>query len=330
MTDREGTQLSPDAAFSLLANETRFEIVRALWELYDPQDRGHVVKFADLYEGDAAVAFSELYDRVGYDDTGNFNYHLERLTDHFVRRTDGGYELTEAGFEVARAVIAGTVSDRPRVDPTEIEERCPRCEAPVVVDYDDHHLHVSCTECLGLWQNAAGDDGVVFTLPLPPTGLAERTLTEAFHATIAYNSNRIRSFVDGVCPDCSSVVETSVDVCETHDLADRGGCPACHRQHAVEVTVACTRCKSVSRGPLTIAILAHPAVTAFYHDHGLDHQFSTWESFGRAQTVTETVLDTDPLRVRVVIPCGDERLRVDLDASLAAVDVGRETGTPLG
>jgi DNA-binding transcriptional ArsR family regulator len=81
-------------AFKLLGDETRLAILLALWEAHEP--------FAD---GDA-VGFSTLRDRVGTADSGRFNYHLDRLTDHFVRRTDDGYELREAGLTVGRSVIA--------------------------------------------------------------------------------------------------------------------------------------------------------------------------------------------------------------------------------
>ncbi|MFP8958481.1 ArsR family transcriptional regulator [Natrialbaceae archaeon A-CW3] len=313
----ESSTLSPGDAFAVLANETRFEIVQALWERYEPEDPANLVKFGDLYDSDATVTFSELYEHVGYDDTGNFNYHLEQLTDHFVRRTETGYELTEAGFEVARSVVAGTVCERPRLDTAEIDERCPQCDAPVVVAYDNHHIRVSCRRCLGLWQNAEGDDGVLFTFAFPPTGLTDRSAEEAFHAALVYNLTRIRSFILGVCPDCSGVVAQSLDICEAHEPADRGGCPRCHRRHAIEVVQCCRQCKSVARGPLTIGILAHPQVTAFYHEQGVDHRFASWETFERGVTVTEDVLETNPLRIALTIPCGDDELRLRLDEELA-------------
>ncbi|MEF8791004.1 MAG: ArsR family transcriptional regulator, partial [Haloarculaceae archaeon] len=66
-------------AFELLGNETRLAILVALWEQYEPFGR------------DGAVRFSELRARVGTADSGRFNYHLDRLDDHFVESTDDGY-----------------------------------------------------------------------------------------------------------------------------------------------------------------------------------------------------------------------------------------------
>lgn len=67
-------------AFDLLSAETRLRIVRALLAA-DPQP----------------VRFSELRNRVGTRDTGQFNYHLGRLRGDLVEKSDGGYVLTSAG-----------------------------------------------------------------------------------------------------------------------------------------------------------------------------------------------------------------------------------------
>jgi hypothetical protein len=72
-------------AFATLGNETRLSILLALWEAYEP------------FVATNAVAFSELRERVGMRDSGQFNYHLDKLRGHFVRKTDAGYELRRAG-----------------------------------------------------------------------------------------------------------------------------------------------------------------------------------------------------------------------------------------
>ncbi|MEF8813342.1 MAG: helix-turn-helix domain-containing protein [Halovenus sp.] len=70
----------PEEVLSALSDSTRVDILRALW---DP-DR-------------ETVPFSELRDAVRVRDSGKFNYHLDKLTDRFVRKTDEGYELTTDG-----------------------------------------------------------------------------------------------------------------------------------------------------------------------------------------------------------------------------------------
>ena len=69
MTD-DGATLAPDDAFELLGNETRVRILQTLGTADEP------------------VPFSELHDRVGLRDSGQFNYHLDRLVGHFLQKTD--------------------------------------------------------------------------------------------------------------------------------------------------------------------------------------------------------------------------------------------------
>ncbi|WP_415380891.1 hypothetical protein [Halosimplex sp. TS25] len=71
--------------FTLLSDETRVRILAAL---------------ADA--GEEAVRFSDLRSRVDVTDSGQFNYHLDRLRGELVAKTDDGYALTESGRAVAR------------------------------------------------------------------------------------------------------------------------------------------------------------------------------------------------------------------------------------
>lgn len=315
-TDGEGgAYLSPEDAFGILGNETRLDILQVLWEAYEP------------YADDTTLTFSELYDRVGYDDTGNFNYHLEKLTDHYVRQTNIGYELTNSGLEVVRAIIAGTVNERPHLDPVEIDEACPICGAPIEVDYDRQRTIARCTECPGFFSRGRSDaaDPCLFHLLYPPGGWEGRTPEEVFHATIEYNFHHIRALRDGICPFCAGVVDETLDICESHEVAEGEMCPTCDRFHLVEVRERCRRCKASEWGPLSIAILTHPLVAGFYHEHGIEHEFASSESFLRGAEISEEVLQMDPLRLRVTIPCDNETLRLTLDEELEVVNVVRET-----
>jgi len=79
-----GTDLGETAAtFSLLSDETRVRIVRAL---------------ADAPDG---LRFSELRSRADVRDAGRFNYHLEKLCGRLVEKSGETYVLTAAGADVA-------------------------------------------------------------------------------------------------------------------------------------------------------------------------------------------------------------------------------------
>lgn len=99
---------SADGAFALLSDTTRIETSRSIWEATDPLDPG-------------AVPFSEIRDRLDVRDPGLLNYHLNKLTEHFVRRTPDGYELRETGRRIFRVVLSGTAVTEPSIGPVEID-----------------------------------------------------------------------------------------------------------------------------------------------------------------------------------------------------------------
>ncbi len=55
--------------------------------------------------GRHALTFSELGERVGVRDVGQFDYHLQRLRGNLVEETPDGYELTELGLVVGSTVV---------------------------------------------------------------------------------------------------------------------------------------------------------------------------------------------------------------------------------
>lgn len=287
-------------AFKLLGNETRLAILLALWTEYEP------------FTTETAIAFSELRERVGNPDSGQFNYHLGKLTDHFVLHTEHGYELSQAGFHVVSAVLAGIGATEVTLEPVAVDAECPLCDASVEVSFEQELVAARCTKCEGIWEDETDSSGLLFRFSLPPTALEDRTPGEIFGATLTYNFHRLASFRRGVCPRCAGTVDRTVDVCEDHDHG-ASPCSVCRRRHLSEVMTVCTRCKASIRDPAVMAALIHPAVTAFYHDHGVIHQFDSWEAFTRGQTLRETLVSTDPLRVRITIPCGGDELQVMLD-----------------
>jgi hypothetical protein len=265
-SDGEGDEsaLAPDAAFELLADETRMGILRALWAEYDPRDP------------DTAVPFRRLFDLVGADDTGNFNYHLGRLTGHFVRRTDAGYELAASGFRVVRAVVAGSVTGDPPLPETPVDATCARCGGQVAITHEDGTTWARCTDCEGYW---AGHDGAIFGFGLPPRGLRDRDADAVLDATITYSIHRFAAVCRGVCPECGGSVEGALDVCTDHD-AD-GVCDACGSAFRGVLTFACGACTFDWRSPAYAPVSHHPALAAFYDDHGTEHVPATWAAVRR-------------------------------------------------
>lgn len=97
----------PTDALSVLADETRIAILRALADADEP------------------LSFSRLRERADVRDSGRFSYHLQRLCEYFVRETPEGYELGHAGARLIDATGAGEDLAAER-HPDEPEE-CPVC-----------------------------------------------------------------------------------------------------------------------------------------------------------------------------------------------------------
>lgn len=304
--DGASFDLTPDEAFTLLGNETRIEILRALWDAHDP------------YAEEDALSFSELYDRVGLEDTGNFNYHLGQLVGHFVTESEAGYELATPGFRIVRAIIAGTPTGNPTIPPTPVDATCPRCDGQIQLSHEKGITWARCTDCEGFW--AARSGGVV-GFALPPNGVRGRTVDEVLDATIVYSLHRARTLSEGVCPDCGGTVDSSLQVCEQHDAGD-GVCGHCGSAFLGIINYVCESCKLAFRTPSWDRIQNHPALVAFYHDHGIEHVHTdSWAAMVRGFGWHEELLSRDPPRLRVTVPLEGDEFRVTLDEEGEIVEI---------
>ena len=303
-------------AFSLLGNETRLAILLALWESYDPST-----------ENDA-VSFSELRERVDVRDSGQFNYHLSKLEDQFLRKTDEGYELRRSGLLLVQSIIAGTAIENPSFDPVEVDAPCPQCGAPTAITYDNVYVYQVCTECEGTF-GAESDhpSGAFRGWTFEPTGLTDRTAEEVFAASTIKTFARILLRFEDICPECAGPVEWTLDVCADHDPSDEA-CPNCGRADPARVRETCTVCKSAGHGTPGIKVLLHPAVVAFYYNHGIEIGMTGDTSFEDVirtlelyRGFEEEVVSADPPRIRVTISHEDDELHLLLDEDMNVVDV---------
>lgn len=309
MTVREGREdgsaQPPDSVFGLLGDETRLDILQTLWERYDPEAT------------DNAVTFSELFDRVDVTDTGNFNYHLGRLTEQFVRRTDEGYELASPGLKIVRAVVAGGVTGDPVLASSPVDATCERCGGRMAISYEDGTTWARCTACEGYWPRRGGE---LFGFSLPPAGLRDRAPDEILDATIVYSIHRFETMTQGVCPECGGRVSATLSVCADHD-PDDGVCPACESSFAGVVRLVCATCKFAWRCPSYAVVSHHPALVSFYYDHGVKHVPATWAAIIRGLRWHETVVSTDPALIRLTVRRDGDRVRFLLDETGTVVEV---------
>lgn len=299
--DGGGRGMSPEEAFSLLANETRVTTLEALWEVWDD-----------------AVPFSELRRRVGVRDAGQFHYHLSKLRDHFVRKTEAGYELTPAGFKITQAVIAGTGIDTPTLETTPRDTVCHRCGSTVELRYSEGTTRMYCTNCSGFWSGTdeygAIERGYLGGWEFPPAGLDDRSPGEILDASIVYMLTRTESLMAGVCPDCGGRAGSTIDICESHAPGDTV-CDDCGQYFLGVIRWQCEACKLVFAAPSWAVAVLHPTVRLFLTAAGTDYRDDPWRAIyvGCEHDWQEEVVAEEPLRVRIRIEVEEESCEMLLD-----------------
>lgn len=303
--------LSPNEAFSVLGDETRVQILHALGR------------------ADWPLAFSDLFDRVDYDSTANFSYHLEQLLGHFVERSEAGYELRRAGEQVVEAVLSGAVTETPVLERTPLDEPCFRCGETMEVSYREEAVGLYCTVCGGTrggssetaaW-SADPEADILGHVYLPPAGVRDRSPRELLRAAEVWTVSEALARSRGVCPRCSAPVDQDVRVCDDHERGD-GRCPTCDQHFAVSLVERCRNCIFAMTSIFTIRLLASPELMAFMIDHGIDPMAP--EAFHVTNLKREQVVSTEPFEARFTFTADDEAITLTVDDELAVVDVTRE------
>ena len=284
--------LDPEDAFAILADETRIDILRALWE-------------ADGHE----ATFSELREAVGVRDSGQFNYHLGKLTDRFVGKTAEGYELRTAGQEVVGSLLSGSYTMTAELEPIDLDDPCPVCDGPMTFDYEHERVVVECGECFYASQ-----------FPVPPGAFAGYDVERFPDVTERYVRTFIAQVTNGFCPSCTGPVEPELIALE--DLSGWDGPTEFAR--VASVTYDCDRCGSSSQLDLKTALLNDPVVVSFHHDHGVDvRDVSILRRRETANDLQSRLLESDPPRATVTYTIDDASLTLTVGNALEVVDVGR-------
>ena len=283
--------LPPAEAFALLGNETRITILQELWRAPEQP-----------------VSFSDLRKRVGMRDSAQFNYHLSKLTDQFVRRTDEGYEFQYAGEKVVRAILAGTFTDQVTLD-FPVEGACFSCGGSLEGRYADEQLGIHCADC----EETFGRYG------FPPGGLRDRTTTEVEDAF----DQRVRHLhclaADGVCPECGGRMRTDV-VPDDEDVLGLD----------VRVDHTCEQCRHTITSPVGLSLLDDSRVVAFHAEHGVELNTRAHWTLRWCVTDETTEYEANPVRVVVTIALDGEAMDVTLDGDLQVVETERRCANANG
>jgi ribosomal protein S27AE len=291
--------VDPAEAFALLADANRFDLVRVLVEA----------------ERDS-LPFGELYERSNFDDSGQFNYHLDRLVGPFVRRTAGRrradgsrgstdgrsageYEPRHAALIVYRLAVSGLLSDRAEAEVTALGTACPRCgTGELVAVYEGDRFWVRCRDC--------GRRAAVG--PFPPRALANHDPERIPAAFDRYAMGLVVRAVENVCPWCASPLSASLE------RADEGW-------PAVDWIVyrSCRHCRGWIVTRVHDLLRLHPGVVAFYRGHGVDVLGSTfWDAEASMADRTVVVDGTDEWAARVTLSRDGDELELGLAEDLRA------------
>lgn len=305
----ETSSPSPEEAFGVLGDDTRLRILQSLGR------------------AEGALAFSDLFSRIDYDDSSNFDYHLQKLVGHFVEKTDDEYTLAQPGQRIVEAVLSGAVTDDPVLERTTIDRPCPFCRTNVEIAYREEHVSLHCSNCSGFQSRAAGADrdGIEFGnlghLLLPPAGVRNRAPADVLRAAEVWTATEMQSVYLGVCRRCSGVIEYDVEVCDAHERTD-GLCDACGQRFGARFSAMCLNCIFQMETPMVTYLAPHPEMKRFLMDHGIE-PFSSEAFIFHTSAVEETRLTREPFEATYTFSLATEELSMTVDDAPSVINVSR-------
>lgn len=279
---------TPAEAFAILGNDLRVDILLAVADAERP---GYAQQ---------GVQFSKIKGRVGVEDAGRLNYHLDKLRGHFLRRTDEGYRLRYAGWRVVRVVEAGSYHEQLE-RAFDAPGSCYACDGSLRARTGDGWLGIRCVDC-----------EVVHTAhPLPPWLLRERSEEDILRALDADVRHRMSLVADRLCPECLGETRVTVreDVPKEWDID-------------VIPQFRCTHCSYWFHPPFGLLALDEPTVVEFLERHGTDPaEHPYWVISLCVNPAHLTVESRDPWRLALSATRDDETLRVTFDDTAAVREV---------
>lgn len=337
------------AAFDAVSDEVRLGVIEAFVEerrrrrdALEPGDRG------DITDDVVLLSFTELWEAVGIEDSGRFNYHLDKLVGRFVHRTPKGYMLTVAGHRLAGSIIAGRY-DTVAAAPERVDRYCPACSGQLTAMYTGGALSLLCEndhgsdqtetddapfdadedladaidemdpadvadadmdaeEMMAAIRRTMGDTAAI--VPLPPAAFERRDIGDAIDVGIQIRRNRSQLMADGVCPECRGQFDRRLVESDQPLMTVAG----------YQVKGVCQDCGAVNSGDIRETLLSHPAVSAFFWERGVDvrDRFSGEPVLPTEDAVSER--SSDPLTLAVCYECDGDELTVTVDETVSVVD----------
>ena len=278
--------LDAEDAFSLLSESLRLDIIRVLWEA----GRGNPVRF------------SNLYDHIDVRDSSQFNYHLQQLIPHYVRRSEEGYRLTEAGERIVRAVNAGVYTEYTEMEGFDVWGTCYDCgSTDLRGEYVGGRFRIDCREC----------DNRVLNVGVPPSTATGRTPSDFITAYEVWARTRVEQAKNGLCPICNGPMGSGLSnpIRDTLDID-------------IQAVFDCDVCDRRVVSYFGELALWHEDVESFLHEHDASLLERPYWAVEQAMTDRHaTLVSEEPFRYRVMFPTADAVCRVEFDDNLDVVEL---------
>lgn len=265
--------LTPAAALELAAHETRVAIIETL-------------RAAD----GGPLSFGDIRERIDIDDPGQCHYHVNKLCDRFVRKTDDGYQLSPAGWRLIGALLSGAVTASLPEQTVSTDGSCGTCGGDLQAHLRKSGVTVVCVEC----KLAQTDPDI------PPAILEDWPYEEIPAVVGRYLRRNEIAAAHGFCPNCDGRVDRTVATPGEEAAPDWF-----EEAHAEAVVVTtCRRCGKWWHGFPSIPALAYPAAVALFEQHGIDLRERPWWTLDQID-IGGAAVTADPRRVRVPLSLGD-------------------------
>lgn len=260
-------------AFAVLASNLRLQILQAL---------------ADETEA-TPLSFTELYDAVDTSNTSQFSYHLNKLTDQYVQRTEEEYVITDIGQRIVQSVNAGEYTIQPKLEPVSVSTYCPYCgETSAEATYDGQLATVDCLSC----------DFTLLRYDLRPAHVENRDSLHALKAADRQMRAEFGTAITGVCPRCGGSID--LDVCTGPTVDPATALIVCDCQH----------CGTVISAPVEIALLHHPEVISRYWDEDVNTVTTPiWEMLS---CLAKWSVELDESESLTIVTAENEQIRIDV------------------
>lgn len=287
-----------DDVFGLVADRTRLEILRVLWEERTERD-----KQTKQDQQGTPVSFSTLRERVGVEDSGRFNYHLNKLVPRFVADEDDGYSLTYAGVQIFTGAVSGIYTEtdvsfepRPAGD-------CPNpdCDGQYEIAYESGVVSFGCDTCEDEYQITA-----------PPILVGAHDLPENPDVVRKHSLTVIQKTARGFCHLCSGPLETEIQ--HTTQATD---------MDIVAVEHECQECGTVATTSAMLEVLDHPAVVSALHEAGIDYREAFFEASTEMLETSQRIVSEDPVEIEISVDTTEVELTLLLDEELSITEYTR-------